>query len=157
MASNQVNAGELSGVFADREVAILYSRRAPYPPGVFAVLDRLLGRPRTVLDAGAGTGALARELAATCDRVDAVDPSLAMIEEGRRLPGGSNPQLRWIHARTEDAPLDPPYGLITCGASFHWMDRDVVLARFREALAPGGRLAIVDIETVRTTWRASII
>lgn len=138
----------LADVFADREVAELYRFRAPYPSEVVSVLRRLVTSPGTVLDAGAGTGAIARQLAPTVERVDAVDPSAAMIAMGRRLPGGTDPRIRWLCARIEDAALDGPYGLITCGASLHWMDRAVALARFRDVLAPGAVLAIVDTENV---------
>jgi SAM-dependent methyltransferase len=139
---------KLGEVFADREVASLYRHRAPYPAAIFEILARLLVEPRTILDAGAGTGALARELVGIAARVDALDPSLAMIDEGRRLPRGNDPRLRWLVGRAEDGPADPPYGLITCGASIHWMDPVVVLPRFRAMLAPGARLAIVDTQNV---------
>jgi SAM-dependent methyltransferase len=136
----------LADVFADREVAELYRSRPPYPSAVFEILRRLVRTPRVVLDAGAGTGAIARHLVQAVDRVDAVDPSTAMIATGRRLRGGTDPRVRWLRARIEDAELDGPYGLITCGASLHWMDRAVALARFRDLLAPGAVLAIVDTE-----------
>jgi len=55
-----MNEIEFGRVFADEEVAALYQYRAPYPRGVFAILERLVVAPRVVLDAGAGTGALAR-------------------------------------------------------------------------------------------------
>jgi SAM-dependent methyltransferase len=139
---------KLGKMFADREVAANYRHRAAYPKGIFDILARLLVEPRTVLDAGAGTGAVARELVAIAARVDALDPSAAMIDEGRRLPRGDDPRLRWLLGRAEDGPADPPYGLITCGASIHWMDPLVVLPRFRALLAPGARLAIVDTENV---------
>jgi len=139
---------KLGEAFADREVAALYRHRPPYPREIFSTLARLLVEPRTILDAGAGTGALARELVGIAARVDALDPSDAMIEEGRRLPGGDDPRLRWLRGRAEDGPVDPPYGLITCGASLHWMQQDVVLPRFRALLAPGARVAIVDTENV---------
>ncbi len=139
---------ELGRVFGDAEVAALYRYRAPYPREVFAILEELLVEPRTVLDAGAGTGALARELAPHVLRVDAVDPSAAMIAEGRTLPGGDDPRINWIHARAEDAPLSPHYGLIVAGASLHWMDPTVVLPRFRDALAPGAKVAIVHNDFV---------
>lgn len=90
------------------------------------------------------------------DRIDAVEPSAAMIEEGRLLPGGSDRRINWIAGRAEDAPLDPPYGLITCGASLHWMDPKLVLPRFRDALAPGARLAIVDTENVHGPYREEV-
>lgn len=144
-----MSAVELGRVFADEEVASLYRYRAPYPPEVFTILEQLIVEPRTVLDVGAGTGALARELAPRAARVDAVDPSAAMIAQGRALHGGTDERIRWITGRAEDAPLDPPYGLITAGASLHWTQHDVVLPRLRDALAPGAFVALVDIEPVR--------
>jgi SAM-dependent methyltransferase len=146
----------LGEVFADEAVARAYRCRPPYPTSVFALLRRRLVPPGRVLDAGAGTGALARWMTAFAERVDAVEPSAAMIEEGRRLPGGSDRRIRWIAGRAEDAPLDPPYGLITCGASLHWMDPGLVLPHFREALAPGARLAVVDIENVHGPYREAV-
>jgi len=90
------------------------------------------------------------------DRVDAVEPSAAMIAEGRRLPGGDDRHIRWILGSAEEAPLDPPYGLITCGASLHWMNLAVVLPRFREILAPSGYLAIADNQNVHGSYREEV-
>jgi trans-aconitate methyltransferase len=149
---------ELGRVFADDEVAALYRYRAPYPAGVFAILERNVVEPRVVLDAGAGTGALARRFPPSIVRIDAVDPSAAMIARGRSLRGGDDPRIRWILGRAEDAPLSPPYGLITAGASFHWMQPDVVLPRFRDALAPGAHLAIIDTETTESgDWHPQLL
>ena len=67
-----------------------------------------------------------------------------MIEEGERLPDGDHPGLRWLHGPVEEAALDPPYALVTAGESLHWMDWNVALPRFRELLAPGAHLAIVE-------------
>lgn len=128
----------LGEVFGDTDVARVYSHRAPYPAAVFARLRRLLVAPGTVLDAGAGTGVLARSMVSFAERVDAVDPSEAMIAVGRGLADGEDRRIRWIVGRAEDAPLSPPYGLITCGASLHWMDQDVVLPAF-EMRWPRGR------------------
>ena len=153
-AGEPTNLGE---VFSDDEVARLYRYRPPYPDAVFATLRRLLVVPRTVLDAGAGTGALARGMVSFAERVDAVDPSLAMLEAGRRLPGGDDQRIRWVHGRAEDAALSPPYGLITCGASLHWMDLDVVLPRFRDALAARASVAVVDTENVHGAYHAEVI
>lgn len=124
----------LGEVFSDQEVARLYRHRAPYPPEVLATLRGLLVEPMTILDVGAGTGALARHMASFAKRVDAVDPSEAMIREGQRLPGGADERLNWIAGRLEDVRLSAPYGLITAGASLHWLDLDVALPRVRDAL-----------------------
>jgi SAM-dependent methyltransferase len=133
-------------VFTDAEVVSLYHHRPPYPATVFDRLRSLIAGPRVILDAGCGTGALARGLLEDVARVDAVDPSAAMLAAGRALPHGSDPRIHWQHARAEDASLSGPYGLITCGASLHWMRHEVVFPKFRRALAPNARVAIVDTE-----------
>jgi SAM-dependent methyltransferase len=152
-------ARELGRVFADADVVRNYRYRQPYPPETFDILERLLVEPRTVLDAGSGTGALTIGLARFAKRVDAVDPSEAMHREGRRTPGGDSEHIRRILGTAETAPLDPPYGLITAGASIHWMDPDVVMPRFRDALAPGAVLAIVNSESeyAKHEWRDELI
>src|SRR5439155_1186695 len=119
--------------WAEPDVARLYRYRAPYPPPVFEILRRLIVEPHTILDAGCGTGALTRHLTELASRVDAVDPSEAMIEEGRRLLGGGDPRIRWIVGPAETAPLEPPYGLITTGQSLHRMDQGVVTLGERTA------------------------
>jgi len=87
----------LASVWTDREAASLYRYRAPYPPVLFEALRRFVVPPPVVLDAGCGTGALSRHLGAFASRIDAIDPSAAMIEEGRRLSGGDDPRI-------DDAP-----------------------------------------------------
>ena len=148
---------KLADVFRDPDVAGLYSHRAPYPAAVFVLLRRLLVAPATVLDAGAGTGALARGMVPFARRIDAVDRSEAMIAAGRQLPEGDDQRIRWIVGRAEDAPLSPPYGLITCGASLHWMDLDVVLQRFQAALAPGAVVAIADTDIVHGPYHDEVL
>jgi SAM-dependent methyltransferase len=153
-----MNDIELGRVFADEDVAALYHYRAQYPRGVFAILERLVVEPRSVLDAGTGTGALARHFPPSILRIDAVDPSAAMIARGRTLPGGNDARIRWILGSAEDAPLSSPYGLITCGASLHWMQPEIVMPRFRAALAPGARVAVVDTETTHSgDWRPEML
>lgn len=149
---------ELGRVFADDDVAALYQYRAPYPRDVFTILEPLVVEPRVVLDVGAGTGGLARHFPPSIARVDAVDPSAAMIARGRALPGGADARIRWILGRAEDAPLSPPYGLITAGASLHWMQPEIVWPRFHDALAPGARVAVVDTETTHSgDWRPEFL
>ncbi|MBI3977273.1 MAG: methyltransferase domain-containing protein [Chloroflexi bacterium] len=136
---------EYGAIFQDRSVAEAYHHRPPYPAEVFEVLAGLIaGSPRAVLDVGCGTGDIARRLVALVDRLDAVDFSPAMIEKGRRLPGGDHRSLRWVHSSVEDAPLAPPYALITAGECLHWLAWDVVFPRFVDALIPAGVVAIVE-------------
>jgi SAM-dependent methyltransferase len=146
----------LGAVFSNREVARRYRHRAPYPDDVLTTLRRLLVAPRTILDVGAGTGALARRMVGFSERVDAVDPSAAMIREGRGLPGGAERHLQWILGGAEDAPFSPPYGLITAGASLHWLDLDMALARLRDALAPDAVMAVADTQIVHGPYRLEL-
>ncbi len=139
--------------FADESIVAAYRFRPPYPDEVFDTLDELLGeRPRVVLDAGCGSGDLAIPLADIVERVDAVDPSAAMLAAARSRPGADSPRLRWIHASLEDVKLSPPYGLILAGESLHWMDWPVVLPRMSDALAPGACLAIVGRTEGANPW-----
>ena len=126
------------------------------------MIDTLLGlvsgEPRTVLDLGCGPGKLARALAPQVDRVDAVDFSEAMLEEGRRGPGGDHPGIRWILSPVEAAPLDPPYALAVAGASFHWFDQERVLAGLRGALSSRAVFAVLDGDGPwRPPWEAEEI
>jgi SAM-dependent methyltransferase len=143
----------VASAFQEASVAAAYQTRPPYPDETFDVLLGLLrDAPRHVLDAGCGTGFLARPLAERVDSVDAVDVSAVMIEEGRRLPGGDHPHLRWLVAPIEEAPLDPPYALVTAGDSLHWMDWPTVMPRFASLLTPGGSLAILTVEQLPLPW-----
>jgi SAM-dependent methyltransferase len=122
-----------------------YRFRPPYPAEVYEVMRELMrGHPRVILDAGCGTGKITLELIDEIDRAEAVDPSDAMLAVARTLPRADNPKIRWIHASVEDAPLDPPYGLIVAASSIHWMELDRTLPRFADALADAAMLAVLD-------------
>lgn len=144
---------EYGAQFQDQSVVAAYRYRPPYPDEVFSILTSLIvDEPRAVLDVGCGDGAIARYLVEQVERIDAIDFSEAMIEQGKQLPNGNHSRLRWICAPMEDAPLDPPYALITAGASLHWMDWQVVLPRFRQALTLHGMLAMIYDGALPLPW-----
>jgi ubiquinone/menaquinone biosynthesis C-methylase UbiE len=131
--------------FQDNSIADVYQHRVPYTAEAIDVLVGLItDQPRTVLDVGCGTGDLARGLVEHVERVDAVDFSQAMLDKGKTLPGGNHPHLNWIYGRVEEATLQPPYALITAGASLHWMEWDIVMPLFQRILTPHGYLALVE-------------
>ncbi len=138
------------GVFAERSVVDRYHLRPPYPPDALDLLSAL-ARGRPVIEAGCGIGELARRLAPRVRRVDAVDVSEPMVEHGRGLAGGDVQSLRWIVAAVEEAPLDPPYGLVVAGESIHWFDWDIALPRFAAILEADGLLALVRAPYRRST------
>lgn len=140
MAAAQVTGGE----FEDDDVVRCYRHRPPYPEALHARLTELASGRRRLLDLGCGPGKLARGLAARFASVDAVDPSAAMLAAGRALAGDAHPNIRWIEAGAEAAPLDGPYDLAVAGASIHWMRHDEVMPRLARSLHRGAPLVLVD-------------
>ena len=126
-------------------MAANYRFRPPYSPEVYdTLLELMREQPRIILDAGCGTGKITLGLIDRIDRADAVDSSDAMLSVARSLPGAASAKIRWIHSAIENAPLEPPYGLIVAASSIHWMDLDRTLPRFAGALADGAMLAVLD-------------
>jgi SAM-dependent methyltransferase len=152
----QAIAAEYRGyaeAFQDQSVVEAYRYRPPYPAETFDILTQLLPAHFTaILDVGCGRGELARHLAQRVERVDAVDVSSAMIEQGKHLPYGNHPRLRWVQGRVEEVQLQPPYALVTTGASLHWMDWKIVMPRFAELLIDGAYLAVVGNATIPSPW-----
>lgn len=139
--------------FKDHQVVDAYRYRPPYPQEVFSILAGLIAdEPRTVLDVGAGPGDIGRPLVPLVERVDAVDFSQSMIEQGKRLPNGDDPRLRWIYGKIEEVPLSPPYALITAGSSIHWPDWSIAFPRFQAMLTVSGFLAVIDRRTLPMPW-----
>lgn len=144
---------ENGAAFQDTSVVSAYEARPPYPGAVFDILASLLvDEPNTLLDIGCGTGFVARSMVGRVARVDAVDISRKMIDQGRQLPNGDATSLRWIVGAAESVPLDPPYALITAGDSLHWMEWAVALPRFATLLTPNGYLAILGLGQLPTSW-----
>ncbi|MEV0386005.1 class I SAM-dependent methyltransferase [Nonomuraea sp. NPDC050643] len=101
------------------------------------------------LDVGCGTGRFARRLAERGLEVDAVDPASEVIEAATPAPG-----VRYHHADVTrmELPHDH-YAYISCLASIHHMPFGTV-ATLRDALAPGGVLAILGcyLESTATDY-----
>lgn len=144
-------------MFTHPGVAHAYQHRPPYSAELFDLLEQIItDRPRTVLDVGAGEGALARPLARRVDHVDALDASAAMVEAGRRRPGGRAPNLRWIVGAAESAELGGPYSLVTAGASLHWMSWTRTLTRLAAKMTDSAFLAIIDHGHHDLPWSAEL-
>jgi SAM-dependent methyltransferase len=143
--------------FKDQRVVDAYRYRPPYPKEVFDLLAGLINdEPCAVLDVGTGSGDIARHLVDIVERIDAVDFSLHMIELGKGLPDGDHPHLQWIYGKVEDAPLSPPYALITAGSSIHWTEWSVAFPRLRSVLTPNGSLALIYRRTLPMPWDADL-
>ena len=147
---------EYGAQFFDPSVASAYRFRPPYPEEAYTILAGLIvDGPRVVLELGCGLGEIARRLAIQTDRVDAVEPSHAMLALARTLPGGERSNLQWYCCTAEEFAYVPGYGLVIAAESLHWMDWYRVLPAIRAALTPRGRLVVLDrrLDTV-PWWRA---
>jgi SAM-dependent methyltransferase len=99
-----------------------------------------LGPGRTVVDIGAGTGKLTRQLVPTGARVIAVEPLEEMREQLLEAVQG----VEVLAGSAEALPLaDAAADGITVAAAFHWFDVDRALPELHRVLKPGGGLAIV--------------
>ena len=94
---------------------------------------------RRALDVGCGTGAFARLLATRVPRVDAVDRSAEMISAAAPAPGVS-----FLRADVRDLDL-AGYDFISCIASIHHLPFRPTVSALRDALNPGGVLAILGL------------
>jgi SAM-dependent methyltransferase len=138
--------------FEDPDVATAYLHRPPYPEELFLRLAALLPNDsRLVLDLGCGPGDLARRLVPLADAVHAVDPSQAMVDLGKRLPGGNSANMEWFCQKAEDFDYPATYGLVVAGESFHWMTWSTVIPKIAASLAAGGQLALVG-RVERAPW-----
>ena len=148
-----------------RSTAAYYARYRPgYPPEFFARLRELfaLDGRQTALDLGCGTGQIAVPFAGSVARVIAVDPQPDMLDLGRDYAadrGVTNVDWR-VGDSTKLAELDlPVLDLVLMGSSFHWMDRDAVLATFDELVAPDGGIVVAGTDAADPTppaWAEAI-
>jgi len=124
--------------------AYYYARyRVPYPPELIAhiVSHFELDGTGRLLDLGCGPGTLALPLARYFESVLALDVNAEMIAQGQRLSTADNVSWQVMQAEEISAELGT-FRVVTCGSSFHWMDRDLVLARVREMLEPERGIAL---------------
>lgn len=121
--------------------------RAPYAPEALAhVVDTFgLGPADRVLDLGCGPGILTLPLAEIVKDVIALDPDPEMLAQGRqRASAAGLTNIEWRQAGSREvASLAGPFKLVAMGQSFHWMDRDQVLADLHDLVEDGGGLAMI--------------
>ncbi|WP_211244481.1 class I SAM-dependent methyltransferase [Actinospica robiniae] len=123
--------------------------RPPYVAGwVDVLVDTLeldgLGR---LADVGCGPGTLGLALADRFAEVVGLDPDDGMIAQAasRAEAAGLAGRTRWIEARAEQWPEGlGTFTVAVFGQSFHWMDRDLVAAKVRDALVPGGACVLIS-------------
>lgn len=122
--------------------------RLPYPPGLAEAMAAALnldGRGR-LLDVGCGPGTVALRVAHLFAEVIGLDPDADMLAEAERKAAERGiGNARWVRARAEELPAGlGTISVATFGASFHWMDRDLVAATILTMLEPGGAFVQVS-------------
>ncbi|CAN5735623.1 class I SAM-dependent methyltransferase [soil metagenome] len=121
------------------ETASTYAAVRPGYPG--PALDWLLpAGARRVLDLGAGTGKLTRQLVERGLDVAAVEPSPQM---GAEL-AAAVPEARLLPGTAEAIPLPAAdVNAVLVGSAFHWFDHGPALAEIRRVLRRGGTLGLI--------------
>jgi SAM-dependent methyltransferase len=140
------------GEHVDPAYTAAYNRKAGFEPAEDVASLRKLGlnETATLVDLGAGTGALALAAARFCRRVVAVDVSSAMLDvtrkEAARL-GLANLELVQAGFLTYDHRGDPVDLVYSRNALHHLPDfwKAIALLRVADLLRPGGVLFLRDI------------
>jgi SAM-dependent methyltransferase len=129
-----------------------YARgRLPYPPEVAdALRDELqLDGTGRLLDVGCGPGSFTLLLAPLFAEAVGVDPDAAMLAEAEREAERRDiDNAVWVQLRAEQLPGGlGTFRVATFAQSFHWMDRERVVAAVRGMLEPGGAWVHVNATT----------
>jgi len=112
--------------------AFVYQRAAD-------LIDLLDPKPgERVLDLGAGTGAMASELAARGCDVLGIDASAEMVTAAR----AKYPHVRFEVGDARTFEVDRPFDAVLSNATLHWVKPpEQAVARISQALRPGGPFA----------------
>jgi SAM-dependent methyltransferase len=120
-----------------------YDRGRPgYPaPAIELLASALrLGPGRCVVDVGAGTGKLTRELVGRGAEVLAIEPVRAMRDQLER----TLPDVRVLAGTAEELPLDDgSVDACVAAQAFHWFDAERALPELHRVLRPDGGLGVV--------------
>lgn len=117
------------------------AHRPGYPEELYTHLLR--DEPRCVVDLGAGTGRVCRELARRGLRALAVEPDPLMVEAGR-VAGAQDPKsCEWHVAAAEESGIESGIAdLVVSAQAFHWFDAGAACREAHRLLRPGGRFAV---------------
>jgi SAM-dependent methyltransferase len=122
-----------------------YERYRPgYPAALFDVVAERLALPADaeVVDLGAGTGKVARAVAARGWRVTAVDPGAPMLGVLRERAAAEHLEIDIVQASAEATGLPAAScDSALAGEAYHWFDAPAALAEMARIVRPGGGIA----------------
>ena len=107
-----------------------------------ALLTFLPSPPSTVLDVGAGTGALSLLAAELGHRVTALDLSEAMLARARAKAAERALEVTFVHGAAEDPPDGPFDAVMERHVSWTLSDPVDAFRAWRGVTRPGGRLIV---------------
>jgi ubiquinone/menaquinone biosynthesis C-methylase UbiE len=121
------------------QVASAYERFRPGPPPE-AIAWMIPDSARVVVDLGAGTGAMTKDLLGKVGRVIAIEPDDRM----RDILASNLPEVTALRGRGESMPLETSsVDVVLASSSWHWMDADRALQEAARVLVPRGALGVV--------------
>lgn len=126
-----------------------YERGRPGYP--IAAVRWLTGdEPLSVLELGAGTGKLTRELVALGHDVHATDPDPAMLD----ILARNYVVTRISQTTAEEIPVpDSTFDIVIAAQAYHWFDHDKALPEIARVLKRGGSLSLVwNTRDERIPW-----
>ena len=127
-------SGQVSTYVAERGTEFGFTTQA-------ALVERLLVEPGDVLDAGCGTGTLARTLeAAGATSITGVDSEPAMVEAARR----SRPSNEWLVAGIEALPFEDARfdSAVSLGVLEYVGDVGAAVRELARVVRPGGQVVV---------------
>jgi SAM-dependent methyltransferase len=140
----------------DRAAATYERARPDYPAAAIRYLGDVLplGRGRTVVDLGSGTGKFTRTLAPLGAARVAVEPTLGM----RRVFEQAVPDVPVVDGTAEAIPLPDGFAdAVVCAQAFHWFRARRALREIARVVRPGGGLGLVwNTRDERPGWSRQI-
>ncbi|MEO5662468.1 MAG: methyltransferase domain-containing protein [Nocardioides sp.] len=152
MTDEQPDMKRLSQSFG--AAAQAYDRGRPsYPADAVAWL--LDGDAKIVLELGAGTGKLTRQMVDQGHAVFATEKDPAMLEVLRERV----PEVSAKVAGAEEIPAnDRSVDVVIAAQAFHWFDHELAIPEIARVLKPGGHVAVVwNLLDQRIPWVRKLV